>query len=228
MKTQVNASRPNADCGLDGIGDEKYFRHHYGTRSPHSYAWILAEIIVHGKSGSILDLGCGVGLFVELARRWGIVACGVDGSDAAIDIGLTRFAGLDLRPCNLGSALPFDDGSFDNILLNQVVEHLSASVQEQVLRQSHRLLKRGGVLFVYSPSKANKSEVEKDPTHCNPLFPSELRRLLEVAEFRIFKEPNFPLVSGRIPVFGRLARRVLRTRFVDRVSATANAYALRP
>lgn len=211
-----------------GIGDRAYFETWYMSRTAEFYAGLLREVIQFGRPGSILDLGCGVGYFVELAARWGIDIAGIDGSQEAIDLALERVPHLNLRQRYLSERLPFPDRSFDNILLNQVVEHLPAAVLKSVLSECHRLLRAGGVVFIFSPAKSNRSEVEKDPTHCNPLHPSELRAYLRLAGLVIVHEPNSPRFFQHNRLLGRLFRMLLKTPCEDWASGTANAYAKRP
>lgn len=217
--------RPNCNTG---IGDRKYFETSYGNRGPEAYSWILGEMIRFGRPGSVIDLGCGTGLFVELAAMWGIEAIGYEGSVDAIQLALNRAPFIKIQHGFLSDPLPWADGTFDNALLNQVIEHLPQNVFENALKETFRILRSGGVIFVFSPSKANVREVAKDPTHCNPQRPSGLRSNLEAAGFRVFREPNAPLFFGGTRLLRRVSNALLRTRFRDRISATSNAFANRP
>lgn len=207
------------------IGDRDYYETFYKGREPAFYSWLLVEVIKYGRPGSILELGCGTGLFVELAHSWGIDVRGCDGSEDAIEIALHRCPYLNVSQLVLGDGLPFDTESFDNIVLNEVIEHLPAEISHKVLAESNRLLRKGGMMFIYSPSKANKKEVEKDPTHCNPLLPSELRKLLINVGFKVIAEPNSPRVAVNSRLVRFISTRLIRTAARDWLSATANAYA---
>lgn len=208
-----------------GLGNEAYYLKWYGERPPEYYLWILAEIIKIGRPGNILELGCGPGLFVEMAFNWGLNVAGCDGSQDGLRIALRRQPKLKLTQCYLSGTLPFDADSVDNVLLNQVIEHLPAEVFTNVLNECQRVLRTGGMIFIFSPNKANKQEVIKDPTHTNPLYPSELRNFLLTRGFEIVCEPNSPRVGRRIPFFSKLASALMKTKLRDWVSATANAYA---
>jgi SAM-dependent methyltransferase len=235
-QTPASIVRKDLACGpmTDRSADspqnygEKYYRKSYGDRLPGDYTFILQEIIAFGKPGRILDVGCGIGLFVELAQQWRIDACGVDGSIGAINMALTRVPDLDVKCSVLSEPLPFDDGAFNNVLLNQVIEHLDENTQVSTLREIHRVLSKGGMLYVLSPSAANRRAVEEDPTHCNPLYPSQLRSCLQAAGFSVVREPNLLLPAfDRRPVLSGLLRRLQRTKLTDFFSGTANAIAVR-
>lgn len=212
----------------EGIGDRAYFDTWYKGRTPDFYTGILREIIQFGRPGTILDLGCGAGFFMELATQWGIDVWGIDGSHAALKLALERVPTLKVRQWHLSNSLPFPEQSFDNVLLNQVVEHLPPTVLVTVLSECYRILRPEGVVFVFSPAKANRAEVEKDPTHCNPLHPSELRNYLRSAGLVIVQEPNSARFFQHRPLLSKLMKRILRTAAEDWLSGTANAYAKRP
>ncbi len=216
-----------SEAEQSGIGDAEYFNSSYGNRSPDFYAGILAQIIQFGRPGSILDLGCGVGLFVEVATKWHIDVLGFDGSAAAVKMALERCPDLKISQAHLSESLPCASELFDNVLLYQVIEHLPPAILENTLSEARRVLKKNGVLFVFSPNKANKQEVRKDPTHCNPIYPSELRRYLRIAGFSLLCEPNSPRFLHGYPLLNRLSYKLLQTRLADWMSATTNAYAVR-
>jgi SAM-dependent methyltransferase len=208
-----------------GIGNQPYYEHDYGNRPPEHYIWLVAEIIKHGKPGNILDLGCGPGLFVEMASKWGLDVTGVDGSTDAIKIAQSRDSSLMLVHCLLSSELPYDDETIDNILLNQVIEHLPASVLAKVLNECRRVLRKSGIIFIYSPNKANKREVQKDPTHINPLLPSELRMALTAAKFEVLAEPNGSRYLRKSFILSKLLSKFMKIYGQEWLSADTNARA---
>ncbi len=208
-----------------GLGNEAYYRKDYGERPPEHYLWLLADIVKSGRPGNIVDLGCGPGLFVEIASRWGLEVMGCDGSEDGLRIALRRQPKLKLTHCLLSGRLPFEADAVDNVLLNQVIEHLPTQVFTNVLVECQRILRKGGMLFIHSPNKANKREVRKDPTHINPLYPSELRNMLVSHGFEIVVEPNGPRFRTRIPLLSGLPAALMKTRVRDWISATTNAYA---
>lgn len=210
-----------------GMGSATYFEKSYGNRPPQFYAGLLANVVQQGKPGTLLDIGCGTGLFVELCRDWGLTASGCDGSEAAIAMGLARRPGLQVQVGLLSERLPIDSQSVDNVVMHQVIEHLPDEVLKNVLSESRRVLRKSGVLFIYSPSRADEREMLKDSTHIAGLLPSELRSLLEQSDFDVVAEPNSALRVFGLRLRGPLARPLLRTRLKDALSGTCNARAVR-
>jgi SAM-dependent methyltransferase len=96
----------------------------------------------------VLNLGCG-------EQSWG---------------GNGNYVGADLFPGKYvdvmvdldGGRLPFRTGTFDIVMLDQVVEHLLNVVP--LLQECHRVLKEGGWIYLTTPHFSNLSSWV-DPTH---------------------------------------------------------------
>lgn len=101
-----------------------------------------------------LDVGCSTGFVVEAAREAGWDAIGIDLNPSAIEFGRTR--GLDLRPVALEDA-ELADASFDAVSLFDVLEHLLDPVR--TLRSCTRLLRPGGIVFLYVPNYDSASRL---------------------------------------------------------------------
>jgi SAM-dependent methyltransferase len=98
----------------------------------------------------VLDLGCGRGdVLAELVRR-GCRPVGVDYSWAAASLSraLVGNAGLVIQAD--GVALPFPTGSFDRVLLGDVIEHLAWPLAVQALAEVRRILAPGGRALVHT------------------------------------------------------------------------------
>jgi 2-polyprenyl-3-methyl-5-hydroxy-6-metoxy-1,4-benzoquinol methylase len=107
-----------------------------------------------GPSGDgpplILDVGCGVGLLLDEARRRNWRAQGVELSDWAVR--RARHLGLEVVQGTLEEA-GFEPGSFDAVFMIDVLEHLADPVRTLVT-VSH-VLRPGGVLCLVTPNSAS-------------------------------------------------------------------------
>ncbi|HXG87668.1 MAG TPA: class I SAM-dependent methyltransferase [Vicinamibacterales bacterium] len=101
-----------------------------------------------------LDVGCSTGFVVEAARDAGWDATGVDLNPSAVAFGRAR--GLNLLPLALGDGA-FAPASFDAISLFDVLEHLLHP--RATLEQAARLLRPGGILFLYVPNYDSASRL---------------------------------------------------------------------
>ncbi len=101
-----------------------------------------------GKRGTLLDIGCGTGEFLNTVQADGWKTLGIEPSPSARKQGIENYK-LDVRDeAELNNLQP---GSFDVITMWHVMEHvphLRARVEKL-----HELLKNDGVLFVAVPNR---------------------------------------------------------------------------
>lgn len=109
-----------------------------------------------------LDAGTGEGRNLGWLRRHARSVAACDGAaEALAKIPAAASAGVEVVCCELGN-LPWPDGSFDFILLCDIVETLPDPVP--VLRELRRVLAPGGVLMCNLPeTKGDVAGVEMSP-----------------------------------------------------------------
>jgi len=141
----------------------------------------------------MLDLGCGTGFFIECCQKHGIKCLGIERSD----IGKKICRGKEFEVIQYDLRLPYvflEDESFDAIFCFQVIEHLTPSAQLNLLRESYRVLKKGGEIQIDSPCKYYYEQVS--PAHISLLTPKELYNLAKGVGFininLIFNYPQYP------------------------------------
>ena len=107
------------------------------------------------KGASVLDIGCGGGLFLGLVDAAGLkpAGTGFDVSPLAIRLaqGMAAKAGkagarLDFQ--RLDADEPWPDGQYDVIAMIDVIHHVPPAAQEAVIRRASAKVKPGGV-FLY-------------------------------------------------------------------------------
>lgn len=122
------------------------------------------------ESTTLLDFGCGDGSLVKSATSRGIDAygCDVDFEQGHQDkdrlgelLAANRIRQIEIgsRPVLQGLSpptsehyrLPFDDHTFDVVISDQVLEHVSNF--PEVVTELHRVMKPGGVFLHFFPSK---------------------------------------------------------------------------
>jgi len=97
-----------------------------------------------GGNSRILDFGCGSGEMVQEYRNAGFQAFG---TDIVLDVETEL-----LRRIQAGSyRIPFDDGTFDFVFSNSVLEHVQDL--SGALNEIRRVLRPGGVSLHVLPSK---------------------------------------------------------------------------
>ena len=104
----------------------------------------------------ILDAGCGAGEYVEAMCRAGAQAQGIEYVEAKIDQWNARHPGDGRVVRGDLACLQFDDGTFDAVLLNEVLEHVPDD--RLALNEIARVLKPGGILLLFSPNRYHPFE----------------------------------------------------------------------
>jgi SAM-dependent methyltransferase len=113
------------------------------------YERVLDRLVPGLEGGQrLLDVGCGVGTFMDVARRRGLAVTGIDVADAPARFARSR--GLDARTGPL-AAQSFEPGSFDVVTLWDVIEHVDDPLA--LLRDIRRVLRPGGTLVLETPDE---------------------------------------------------------------------------
>lgn len=134
----------------------------------------------------ILDLGCGRGEFLEVARDAGLKAHGIDLSEESIAI--CRSKGLKAERADLFEYLSaMQDATLGGVYCSQVVEHLAPERLPDLIHLLGRKMKRGAVMAVETPNSEClaifATHFYLDPTHTRPVPAPLLRFYLEEAGF---------------------------------------------
>ncbi|MFE4951364.1 class I SAM-dependent methyltransferase [Leifsonia sp. NPDC056665] len=107
----------------------------------------LVELAGDVVGRRILDVGCGSGPTLADLRERGAIVTGVDASAGMLEQARARLGtGADLRMADLAEPLPFDDGTFDDVIASQVLHYLED--WGPALAELHRVVRPGGRLIV--------------------------------------------------------------------------------
>jgi SAM-dependent methyltransferase len=95
------------------------------------------------KGRQLLDVGCGVGLFLRAAEARGALVTGTDTAVARLEIARWALPDADLRVTDPGDPLPFDNGTFDVVTTR-------ATGCAVAITELARVVRRGGLIAVGS------------------------------------------------------------------------------
>ena len=151
---------------------------------------------------SLLDIGCGDGIFLERARERGFEVYGVEPSKEASSIGLSN--DLEIFHGTLNTFICQNDKLFDVVHLKNVLEHVNNPIH--VLEQCRELLREDGILYIEVPNDYNIFQlfgvwINKErkswiciPDHINYFNFRSLSKLLTKKNFKILKkDTTFPM-----------------------------------
>lgn len=100
--------------------------------------------------GTVLDFGCGIGDFLAYRPN----SIGVDINPYNIDLCLAR--GLDA--CLLKTKyLPFEDGCFGSVIMDNVLEHISPAATDDILCEIIRVVAKRGRIVIGVPGRKGYS-----------------------------------------------------------------------
>ena len=199
------------DVSVAGQNNEVY-QPKFGYQSPHS---LTVDLVPEGAS--ILDIGCASGYVSTALKRKGCTITGIDQFPASPTAEFDRFIQHDLDHPNI----PVDTGTFDFILLLDVLEHLRAPEEFVEALGRSRKEERVTTLIVSTPNVAfwmirlmllfgffnyGTSGI-LDVTHTRLFTFGTLRKLFEQAGYEIMETRGipapFPLALGETSKIGR-------------------------
>jgi SAM-dependent methyltransferase len=173
------------------------------------------------KPGSLLDIGTGIGQFLNIGREDFTETCGTEISESAIQIAEERY-GFDIFRGSVES-IDFSNRKFDNITIFHVLEHVDDP--RAVIRTCQDLLKGRGMLFIAVPNdvrsiKATAKEIVRkigvshspsrgvyglpkltldgslNEIHLSHFTPNVLATMLEREGFRVLENSMDPYFIG--------------------------------
>lgn len=137
----------------------KYLAERYEGETCEHYAYQSRQDIVldmlADRSGSIIDIGCGPGVYAETLLQRGFRPVFVDLSFDMLTKGFSLKTGGNGSYAKINAEIErlcFKDGSFDNALCIGVIAYAESA--EFALREACRVLRPGGCLIVQSSNSA--------------------------------------------------------------------------
>jgi len=142
----------------------------------HRYLW--AQPLVTDRR--VLDLGSGEGFGPAILAESAKSVVGVDIDPLTVEHARLNYRreGLEFREGSATDLSDFADGSFDAVVLFELIEHVAE--QDDVMREVARVLAPGGLLILSTPDRRTYSAEadQANPFHEKELTLDELRDLL--------------------------------------------------
>lgn len=151
------------------------------------YNEILDKLEPYRKTGKLLDVGCGIGYFLEEAKKRGWQVHGTEYTDKAIEICESKGIQMKKGVLNINN---YTAGEFDVITSFEVIEHINNPLDE--IQKFNTLLRSGGVVYITTPNfnslqrlqLGEKSTVITYPEHLSYYTPSTLSFLFSKLGFK--------------------------------------------
>jgi len=172
-----------------------------------------SDLLPSNKQARILDIGCGMGLFMKYLQRKGYAnTMGIDIGREAIDY--CKTSGLEnvLRVGSLVEFLSNKSGMFDFVILKSVIAHLPQDETIDALSAIRDCLKHDGKLVIETFNASSWTGMfmrYNDFTHQNAFTENSLKQVLLLAGFtKISIRPNKYAVKKLSQVVVFLIRRI--------------------
>lgn len=174
------------------------------------YQELLERLEPFRRTANLLDVGCGDGHFLSVARDRGWKVHGTEYTAEAVNVCAAK--GIQTFHGSLSSA-PLDQVKFDVITSFEVIEHLQHPLEE--VKAMFLLLRPGGACYLTTPNFNSVSRrllgprwtVIEYPEHLSYFTRSSLRRLFVESGFRYAKSSStgFSLDRARAGWTGHVA-----------------------
>lgn len=125
----------------------------HGRSEPvNAFARTVVRRMGTGRGRRLLDVGCGNGQDSLYLAKAGFQVTATDFSESGIEILSERAAAhalpIDARLHDTAQKFPFESGYFDVVYAHLALHYFDDSMTRKVFCEMHRLLRKGGVLFV--------------------------------------------------------------------------------
>jgi SAM-dependent methyltransferase len=136
-------------------------------------------------SETVLDIGCGSGVFLELLREKGVKGVGVEINDEYA--AQCEAKKLDVKRQDALVFLRDYPNSFNGIMAAHLIEHFNGVTALQLISLARDALKTGGLLILITPNTKDLGVITEnfwlDITHQRPYPLKLLRKMLSDAGF---------------------------------------------
>ena len=132
---------------------------HAASHGEPSYVWrsgqerrlrIIRAAMPAGTSARVLEIGCGLGLYLNRIAPGAALTVGVEYEADRARLAAENVDGATVVTA-ANEALPFADGSFDIVLTNEVIEHVTDDGRSA--REMVRVLRPGGRIVLFCPNR---------------------------------------------------------------------------
>jgi 2-polyprenyl-3-methyl-5-hydroxy-6-metoxy-1,4-benzoquinol methylase len=215
------SEQPSAEQ-LAAFYEEYYYPEHGGrgvfensTRSKSEQHLLALDDRVGLRGKRMLDYGCGVGSFLEVARQHDLMVEGVEFDD--VGRATAQAEGFRVEK----SIECFGPESLDFVYMNDVIEHLRDPVSDLGAIRSR--LRPSSAIFVVTMNmkgitprlRGAKWGVITNPTHLWFYDETSLKRTLEMAGFARIEVQRWPVVFEHHGIPRRLSQRALQAAGLD-------------
>src|SRR6267143_1341227 len=179
-RTSSRATKPEVGASLP-IRDRVHEHYDYRQLTSRDWQWYEPMLARMHPVAPVLDVGAGLGLFLECCRHHGVAAVGIELSVEGVQAAAAKR--LSMIRANLSLPFPLRDNSIGSAFAHHVLEHVPPETERFILKEIHRVLRPGGFVFAISPN-VFQPDARDHPDHINLFTPHDLADEARRAGFR--------------------------------------------
>lgn len=147
-----------------------------------AYERVLDSFEPYRKTNKLIDVGCGIGYFLEVAKKRGWEVYGTEFTEEAVKICVEKGAKMELGALDPTN---YEPESFDIVCSFEVIEHINNPREE--LSNFSKLLRPGGLVYCTTPNfdAVERYMLKSDwnilgyPEHLSYYTPKTLKRVFK-------------------------------------------------
>ena len=156
------------------------------------------------KKNTHLDIGCGSGTFVSILNNK--FSAGIDISSKQIKFANKTYGDKKKIFYSYKKKIPFNKNKFNSISLIELIEHLSNQEIRRLMKEIHKVLKKGGKVYITTPNYLSLwpvlelivnqiSSVSYKHQHINKFHFMNIEKIIDKKKYNIKKCNSFMLFS---------------------------------
>ncbi|MDD3340842.1 MAG: class I SAM-dependent methyltransferase [Bacilli bacterium] len=138
----------------------------------------IDKFLEYVKTGTILDIGCGIGHLTNYISQKGFQITGIDLSTHMLEIARQSYPNIEFLKMNMRD-LQFDSNYFTGIFAAYSLFHLPLEEMKQVLATCKRILKEKGFIILFLQEGTGDHVIRE------PLLPEKNTYIQYIEEFEI-------------------------------------------
>lgn len=150
------------------------------------YNELLDQLEPYRKTNKILDIGCGIGYFLEEAKKRNWEVYGTELSEKSVEVCIQK--GINVKEGVL-NPVNYELEMFDVIMSFEVIEHINNPTSE--LKNMYSILRKGGLVYITTPNFNSLLRYRLKAAYNIITYPEHLTYFTPKTLIKVFSDSGF-------------------------------------